>query len=459
METAHCGAVVHGIPKQEHNSTPTKVLCRSFFSIRIEICSKIGPNLLTSNHYFCWCIGGGAIASHALDFINDEFIIAANNSKPILHIWPVNSQEQISGIRFVIPGKASALAVSPDGNYCVAAVSETIYVWQISTGNMVAVLTKHYQSVTALKFIDDGSHFISAGHDGMILVWKLSSILAARGYSNQDITPLYTFSDHTLPITDLYVGKGGMCAILTSVSLDRTCRIYDLASATLLLNLVFPEALTSVAVDRLETQVYVGTIQGNIFEFSLQAPPRTKEYHISHDALPAKQRFIGHKSAVSALSVSMDGLSLLSGGNDEIVNIWDIPSKQLIRSMPHKGVITNAQFILAPKAMLDQERKLQLITNNFKRMIDNQSLSAEHHIVEVLVSQPLDERLYVDDSVAHNDSVNGNDSGPSIERKLNGNAKHVECDLSDVAQLHDEIKRLQAVNKQLFDTHMKYITQ
>lgn len=397
-----------------------------------------------------------------MDFINDEFIIAANMSKPILHIWPVNSQEQISGIRFVLPGKASALAVSPDGNYCVAAISETIYIWQISTGNMVAVLTKHYQSVTAIKFIDDGSHFVSAGHDGMLLVWKLSSILAARGYSNHDITPLHTFSDHTLPITDLVVGKGGIHGILTSVSLDRTCRVYDLASAMLLLNLVFPEALTSVAVDRLDNQVYVGTIQGSIFEFSLQTPPRTKEYHISHDALSTKQQFIGHKSAVTALSVSLDGLSLVSGGNDETVNIWDVQSKQLIRSMPHKGVITNAQFVLAPKAMFDQEKKLQLITNNFKRMIDNQSLNAENHIVEVMVSHPIDDRTDVvaEEEVSIDATAACNFAPPiAVERTSNGHSNPIDYDQSNVNDLRAEIKRLQAVNKQLFENQVKYMIQ
>lgn len=450
MGMDHCGVAVLGTLKLGHSSTLIKVTFhKSMTQFSSRQFTQIKSFIPT---------GGGAIASHAVDLINDEFIIAANMSKPILHIWPVNSQEQISGIRFVLPGKASALAVSPDGNYCAAAVSETIYIWQISTGNMVGVLTKHYQTVTAIRFIDDGSHFISAGHDGMILVWKLSSILAARGYSNHDITPLHTFSDHTLPITDLVVGKGGIHGILTSVSLDRTCRIYDLASATLLVNLVFPEALTSVAVDRLDDNVYVGTIQGNIYEFSLKAPPRTKEYHISHDAISVKQRFIGHKNAVAALSVSLDGLSLVSGGNDETVNIWDVQSKQLIRSMPHKGVITNAKFILAPKAMFDQERKLHLTTNNFKRMIDNQTLSAENHIVEVMVSQPIDDRINIEEEMLI-DSVTVDDYTPSIvvERATNGHSKHY--DQNNVNDLHAEIKRLQAVNKQLFENQVKHMIQ
>lgn len=375
----------------------------------------------------------------------------------MLHIWPVNSQEQLTGIRFVIPGKATALTISPDGVYCIAAVSETIYIWQISSGNMLAVLSKHYQSVTSLKFIDDGSHFVSAGQDGMILVWKLSSILTARGYSNQETAPLYSFSDHTLPITDIFVGKGGMKALLTSVSLDRTCRIYDLASATLLMNLVFPEALTSVVVDHIDTKVYVGTIDGHIFEFSLQSPPRAKEYHVSNEAITEKQRFIGHKSAITALSISLDGETLLSGGNDETIHFWHIPSKQLIRSIPHKGSITNAKFILAPKAMFNQEAKLHLITSNFQRMIDSQNLNAEKHIVEIMVSHSIDDSLDAEyyEGIVNSEIIENRVS--STERKMNGQSKQNNCSLSDVEQLREEVKRLKKINKELFEHSLKSV--
>lgn len=51
--------------------------------------------------------GGGTITPHGFSFINQEFIITANNTKPLLHIWPVNSQEQVSGLRFVVPGKVA----------------------------------------------------------------------------------------------------------------------------------------------------------------------------------------------------------------------------------------------------------------------------------------------------------------------------------------------------------------
>lgn len=373
--------------------------------------------------------------------------MTANSSKPLLHIWPVNSQEQVSGLRFVVPGKVTALTVSPDGVYCVAAVSEIIYVWKISSGDMLAMLSRHYQTVNSLVFTDDGSHFVSAGQDGMMLVWKLSSILTASGYSNQETAPLYSFSDHTLPITDVFIGKGGMRAFATSVSLDRTCRIYDLASGSLLLNLVFPEALTSVTVDNLDTKVYVGTVEGHIFEFSLQSPPRTREYHLNHETLTSKHRFIGHKGAVTTLSISLDGESLLSGSNDETVHFWHIPSKQIIRSIPHKGPITNAKFVLAPKAMFDQETKIQLIANNFKRMIDTQAMNAKNFTVEIMVSQPVDSSIEQAIS-SSNTAVSESNGSATTKAAVNGNSG---SDLDELQQLRSEVKRLKKINKELFE--------
>lgn len=318
---------------------------------------------------------------------------------------------------------------------------------------MLAMLSRHYQTVSSVVFTDDGSHFVSAGQDGMMLVWKLSSILTATGYSNQETTPLYSFSDHTLPITDVYVGKGGMRALAASVSLDRTCRIYDLAFGTLLLNLVFPEALTSIAIDNLDTKVYVGTIDGNIYEFSLQSPPRTREYHLNHETLTTKQRFVGHKGAVTTLSLSLDGETLLSGGNDETVHFWHIPSKQIIRSIPHKGSITNAKFFLAPKAMFNQETKLHLIANNFKRMIDNHTLSAKNFIVELLVSHPADSSL---DGAVSGEFTGTIESVVASKREIN-NDVNSGAELNELEHLRAEVKRLKKINKELFEHSVKSV--
>lgn len=223
--------------------------------------------------------GGGGAANHTLSVLRSEYVVAGNLTKPLLHVWPINAQEQMTAIRFVVPGTVTALTLSPDAVYMVAGIQETLYIWHVQTGRMMNTLSKHYQTVTCIKFTSDGSHFVSCGKDGAALVWNLTRVVSHE----ENLAPLYSFNDHGLPVTDVHIGTGGMRGYMFTVSLDRSCKIYDLNSGTLLLSVVFAEGLQSVAVNALETQVFVGTNSGSIFEFFVNDVPRVKvgiEYNL-----------------------------------------------------------------------------------------------------------------------------------------------------------------------------------
>lgn len=44
---------------------------------------------------------------------------------------------------------------------------------QVSTGNLLVILSRHYQDVSCLQFTGDSSHFLSGGKDCLVLVWSL----------------------------------------------------------------------------------------------------------------------------------------------------------------------------------------------------------------------------------------------------------------------------------------------
>ncbi|XP_062539800.1 WD repeat-containing protein 18-like [Armigeres subalbatus] len=383
--------------------------------------------------------GGGAAGARTLATISDQYILTGNMVKPMLHIWPINRHEAIA-TRFILPGRPTAVAVSPDGAYCVVAVQETINVYQMATGAMLATISRHYQTVNVIRFTDDGTHFLSAGHDGMVLVWSLSQVV--RVFQKQSFSAFYSFSDHALPVTDLYVGKGGMKALFCSVSSDRTCKIYDLSSGSMLLNLVFQEPLSSVTMDTLESNVFVGTNEGPIYSFSLLSPPRTKEYHVDRKQ-QHKNVFLGHKKAVTCLSVSIDGETLLSGGADENVFLWHSKSRQQLRMIPHKGVITNAQFMLTPKAMFDQEIKPRLQFQPFQKMVYS-SEKIDDLVVEVDVK----------DNVRESVTYKGLDNTSS-----NTNGGNVSNQQDEIIKLKKEIQHLKSINKEMFEYTIKNVLQ
>lgn len=389
-------------------------------------------------------LGGGAVGKHSLNLIKSHFIVTANNVKPLVSIWPVNSSDTIQNIKFVLPSRANSLCVSPDGCYIVAGIQENVYIWQIATGRMMAMLTKHYQPINRIKFVDDGSHFVTAGQDGQVIVWSLSDSIGDP-YKMEANTPLYSFSDHALPVSDIWIGRGGMRALMSSVSLDRTCKIYDLASGTMLLSLVFQEILTAVALDHVEIGLFVGTSTGNIYHHRLQSPPRTKEYHIT-DEDKVDNKFAGHTKSITCLSVSLDDQILMSGSEDCNVITWNIQSRSLLKTLPHKGSITNAIFILTPKVMFDREAKLELVTKNFQRMMDN-SEARDQETIDVMITHSLYEQLN-----GTSNSMNGLNFNRSYVTSVSNGTSD-----GEVEKLKAEIERLKKINKELFEFSAKNV--
>ncbi|XP_017054714.1 WD repeat-containing protein 18 [Drosophila ficusphila] len=315
--------------------------------------------------------GGGVAQHHGLAMIDLHYVFAANSTKPLLHVWPINKQEQMAGLRFVLPGKVNALALTPDGNFLVAGIQENIYLWHMNSGRMLNTLSKHYQAVTCLRFTDNGEHFISGGKDGAVLVWDLTFSAAPldTGGGKDSTEPLYSFNDHGLAVTDLYSGIGGIRSYLYTVSLDRCCKVYDLCGGILLLSVVFPVALHSVIVNKMETKVYVGSGDGKVFAFHMEKAPRMKEYHLEEEEI---QAFVGHTAgkAITCLAINMSATSLVSGGEDNQVCVWDVDSRQLIKSLPLNGSVTNLRVrLLSPAVFLPEHKQPQLFADSLKRMI------------------------------------------------------------------------------------------
>ncbi|KAH8388770.1 hypothetical protein KR200_011793 [Drosophila serrata] len=330
--------------------------------------------------------GGGVAQHHGLAMISLSYVFAANSAKPLIHVWPINKQEQMASLRFVVPGKVNALSLTPDGCFLAAGIQENIYLWHMNTGRMLNTLSKHYQPITCLRFTDNGEHFISGGKDGAVLVWDLTFAAAPLDTgSGQDSTePLYSFNDHGLAVTDLYSGVGGIRSHLFTVSLDRCCNVYDLLDGTQLLSVVFPVALHSVIVNRIETQVFAGSGDGKVYVFHMEKAPRMKEYHVEEDEL---QAFVGHTAgkAITNLALNMSSTSLVSGGEDNQVCVWDVGSRQLIKTLPQNGPVTNLCVrLLTPAVFLPEHKHTQPFADTLKRMITPRT---KDDYIELLVTE------------------------------------------------------------------------
>jgi pre-rRNA-processing protein IPI3 len=247
-------------------------------------------------------------------------------------------------------------------------------------------------------------------------------------------------------VTDSWIGTGGLRALLVTVSMDRTCKIYEIGSGSMLLSLVFQEMLTAVTLDRVEIGLFVGTSTGNIYHHRLQPPSRTREYHITDDD-KVNNKFPGHTKAITCLAVSLDEQTLMSGSDDCSVITWNIQSRSMLKTLPHKGAITNAKFILTPRAMFDRETKLELITKNFQRMKDNVE-ARENEVIEIMTTPDMDDSAYRILPDIFSSKVAATNGFSSISNGSND---------SEIEKLKAEVEKLKKVNKELFEFSAKNV--
>ncbi|KAF0041545.1 hypothetical protein F2P81_005077 [Scophthalmus maximus] len=186
---------------------------------------------------------GGNSSGRTLCLLRGEFLLSAQLGKNFINLWEIQRKDQLQQ-KIVCPGVVTCLTSSPDGLFLAAGVAEVIYLWEVCTGKLLSVLSRHYQDVTCMRFTDDSSHFISGGKDNLALVWSLCRpALWSDGSAGQ--------SRHFLLRPDC---QGKTVSHLTG---------------ELLLSVLFDVEIMSVTFDPCEYFLFCGGSDGNIFQVSL----------------------------------------------------------------------------------------------------------------------------------------------------------------------------------------------
>jgi len=307
---------------------------------------------------------------NAFDFVSSNYLIAAQHDKQLLQIYDTQNERLIK--RIVCPGKISALVVTPDSNYCVVALMEKMYIWHISTGNLINIISKHYQNITSMKFTTDGSLLVTCGEDNLVLVWKFADMLQPRDpFADRDVCdePLHSLMKHSMPIQGVHVGVNGMRASAVTCSIDQTCVLFDLCTGKVVCTFVFDVGCSAVAMDAVERRLLTGTLDGSIYCVnSHTVRANNQEVHVQSKK---GNCWKAHDKSVNSLSITSDGTKLLSGGLDCKVKLWHITNQQCLKVFDFKGEISNI-FIKPFDRVFeqrDQTAKVKPSIGNFKRTV------------------------------------------------------------------------------------------
>ncbi|MBA0567619.1 hypothetical protein Golob_005169, partial [Gossypium lobatum] len=249
------------------------------------------------------------------------------------------------------------LIANSDGTYIVGGGSSgDIYIWEVATGRLLKKWHAHYRAITCLVFSEDDSLLISGSEDGCVRVWSLFMIF--DDVRRQQVSHLYeySFTEHTLRVTDIVIGYGGGNAIIVSASEDRTCKVWSLSKGRLLRNVVFPSIIDAIAIDPGEHVFYAGSRDGKIYIAALNAESSPSDNYGLH--------IIGsltdQSKPVTCLAYSAEGNLLLSGSEDGMIRVWDVKTQNITRMFRHsKGPVNNIVIVRLPYPLGRAESKSQ----------------------------------------------------------------------------------------------------
>ncbi|EMD38945.1 hypothetical protein CERSUDRAFT_112651 [Gelatoporia subvermispora B] len=293
-------------------------------------------------------------------------MLAVQPDKSIMNVY--NFQKDQLALKIVLPEKLTAIAVDSRGNYCAGGTSQgRIYLWEIPSGIMYNAWDAHYRQINVLRFSHDGAALIAGSEDSGMSVWSVSRLMD-DDLQNELPTAYCTFTDHTLPVTDIVCGVGSFpsCWILTA-SIDHSVKLWDLASKSQLSTFQFPKPISCLAWDPTERLFFAASPDGSIHQVNLFRQREDKFGHATMEAVggagandiirindedpqAAKRRLISAGDAVTTMTISLTGSLLLAGTAGGLVHTYDIASHQLLRTLAaHKGLaIAHLATMLRP---------------------------------------------------------------------------------------------------------------
>ena len=294
--------------------------------------------------------------------------ISAGDDKTI-RIWNLATGETARTLRGEISdgaaGKVYALAVSPDGRWLAAggrfaevrSGNHPIRLFDLTTGEIVALLDGHQGVVFSLAFSPDGALLASGGSDKSAIVWDVPKR-----------TLLRRLTAHTADINRVAFTIDG--ERLATASDDRRLFLWRVKDGRLLAkSQLFRGEVLGLAVSPVNGDIAASTQEGEIHildDVSLRQLRRMSakgaEFrHLSYspdgrflltgagaapfhcmvfDIERAEPTFIyrGHQGIVMATAISRDGRhALTAGGRNNELHLWNLDTGTLVKAMSGVG--------------------------------------------------------------------------------------------------------------------------
>eukprot|EP00058_Branchiostoma_floridae_P020644 XP_002606134.1 hypothetical protein BRAFLDRAFT_88045 [Branchiostoma floridae] len=111
-----------------------------------------------------------------MTFDTTSTLLATGGTDSTIKVWHVIQQYCTHNLKGC-QGVVSVVAFHPDmtkAQVYGAASDYKIHVWDLNTSKCIALLDKHYSTVTSLQFTQDGNTLLSSGRDNIVSMWDIT---------------------------------------------------------------------------------------------------------------------------------------------------------------------------------------------------------------------------------------------------------------------------------------------
>jgi WD40 repeat protein len=206
---------------------------------------------------------------------------------------------------------------------------KTVKVWDPASGTLIRTLVGHGGSVNALAFGPDGRYLVSAGSDGVALVWTAAGTL------------VHTLSGNAGPMNAVAFSPGGR--LVATADGGRTVRFWDVGTGAMAGAL--GQAQVDPAMQPGHPTELAFSPDGDLLVTAMPGPGESELTLWDPRSGERVAVFSARTAIVHAVTFSPDSQVIASAGSDATTKLWDRASGALIRTLTgHGEPVTSVAF-------------------------------------------------------------------------------------------------------------------
>uniref|UniRef100_A0A0N4Z4M8 WD_REPEATS_REGION domain-containing protein n=1 Tax=Parastrongyloides trichosuri TaxID=131310 RepID=A0A0N4Z4M8_PARTI len=276
--------------------------------------------------------------------MDGDFMMCTENEGKWLHIISINSKNRFHQVSH-LNEPLDNMIVNNEGSMLFGTAGSKVYVWQISNGCLLALFDDHYQKITHIKISSDDTLLFTGSADGNVHVYSVTDLYSFYKNPNTKPTPLFEYRPHSLSITGMAITGGENPRIITC-SDDHSLTIYSLSLKRVLLKVTADKPLKCCAIDLPESRLFVANDVGGVAIINLYDIENTTEKLIVTTGETTSVPILeGHEGYVTSMAINTDGSILATGDVLGGYRVWDIASKQTLKTSNMKSGVRTLKFV------------------------------------------------------------------------------------------------------------------